>query len=119
MINIFVLGINMEKKNIARNVRTGGNASMNIMMRGINMNPYNCRRCEYITEQLGIKYCLKVKRAIDTKTIDYVGCVSHSDFQNQRDKLIDDIIEIVATLVPLSYYYEVQKKIEELRGEMG
>ena len=35
MINILVLERSMEKKNIARNVKTIGNVSMSIIMRGI------------------------------------------------------------------------------------
>jgi len=59
---------------------------------------YQCRSCEHATEQLGIKYCLKVNRALDTKTINYVGCASHSDFQNRNDDVILELREHVIKL---------------------
>lgn len=44
----------------------------------MNPHPQRCETCDFTKEQFGIRYCMKVKRALDVATIRFVGCASHS-----------------------------------------
>lgn len=74
------------------------------------MNQYRCRSCEYATEQLGIKYCLKVNRALDVASFNYVGCASHSDFnpQAERERVLDEVLLRINNL--LNGLYDEKRK---------
>lgn len=91
------------------------------------MNQYRCETCKNEDCPFGIeaKYSIRIIPNIMEK----VGCASHSDFQNQREKVLDELeqwckpedneLDRHATKKG-DYVYpsgRLLKKIKELRGE--
>jgi hypothetical protein len=84
------------------------------------MNQYRCETCKYKHPHLieGLKPdCEKSSWLLTKETIEVieeVGCASHSDFQSERDKVLDDLLERTKT-----GYHLTHKDIKELRQKAG
>ena len=57
------------------------------------MNQYKCETCKHredITDAFyNTIWCKKHDEAINPSTINLVGCASHSDFQSERDTVLE------------------------------
>ena len=57
------------------------------------MNQYKCETCKHrenITDAFyNTIWCKKHDEAINPSTINLVGCASHSDFQSEREKVLE------------------------------
>ena len=100
------------------------------------MNQYRCETCKHYhdetKDQYGMCYAESAHReAMYNNTYDHVvkyGCASHSDFQSERDRLLDELITHYKKVIedgkgvtynhPINYqwmYGGVVKYLEELR----
>jgi hypothetical protein len=85
------------------------------------MNQYRCETCKNRKGVYDIPFCDCWDKKIPiTKygmdLISHIGCSSHSDFQSERDKVLDILDEWLNSDDHLSLYkWEVREKIRELR----
>ena len=73
------------------------------------MNQYRCETCSFKVKsrhtQGGIiidcdKYDLALKYFNHQELINIIGCASHSDSQSEREKVLDEVIEILDIFPP-------------------
>jgi len=95
------------------------------------MNPYRCETCSYhplhgkilkcpydgagIDEQIyyTLKEEMRLPRAAELFT-SIVGCASHSDFQSERDKVLDELEKRITEEEPV-FLFTILGYIKELR----
>jgi len=73
------------------------------------MNQYRCETCKYFKRAIGkgdVKGFCELKKPyltlldVSFSVIALKGCASHSDFQNQREKVLDDVIHEISQAAP-------------------
>jgi hypothetical protein len=76
------------------------------------MNQYRCETCQYNLKAKAEPpyiWCSKSEELLvgrnAQKIISVVGCASHSDFQSERDKVLDDVI---SHLEKLYFWYDCE-----------
>jgi len=97
------------------------------------MNHYRCETCKHrwgndkcpikLTDIYGGTNIYKELKYV----IDSCGCASHSDFQSERDKVLDElerwIPESAATVIdghiPIIWVDDLKEKLKELRQKAG
>jgi hypothetical protein len=58
------------------------------------MNQYRCETCNHLASDRR-NYCNFLKNEIHSSPLIFIelcGCASHSDFQSERDKVLDELI---------------------------
>jgi len=93
------------------------------------MNQYRCETCKKRTTvtcpiQEEVAY-YKVKEYVTVPTgwevlTSIIGCASHSDFQNQRDIVLDDFYQYLDNANKKRFaLWELKQEIENLRQKAG
>jgi hypothetical protein len=93
-------------------------------------NKYRCETCGYYQTH-HIKSCDLIERMLDTGEIALIsklGCASHSDFQSERDKVLDELDTYLDVELERASQFnamrnfallEVKRKIKEPRQQAG
>jgi hypothetical protein len=84
------------------------------------MNQYRCETCGYFLET--ILRCKRYKFHLPEEsvcTLTRVGCASHSSYQSEREKVLDELEKYTESFNYHLYPEEMLAKIEELRHKKG
>jgi len=78
------------------------------------MNQFRCKTCKNCSKNPNDDYfCLVMNDEIDFTDFEHtakVGCASHSDFQSERKKLLDDYC-----IINLTYYVWAEAESDDVR----
>ena len=85
------------------------------------MNQYRCETCEKYTETPYLSFCdgLAFRDNLDSVDKEYikewierVGCASHSDFQSERDKVLDEFLHSLD--IRCDYIHDIKLSSSEI-----
>jgi len=82
------------------------------------MNQYSCQNCKREHNAHLCVYCAIRLSEYDKEFLEVVGCASHSDFQSERDKVLDIICEWLRYNDPKGLYHYIKNELRQKVGEL-